>query len=385
MASPTPNILVLNSGSSSLKFGVFAPDPGGERLLLKGGAQQIGRAGGKLEILSASGERLLSEEHVLESQPDALAKIAALLRARLDAPPAAVGHRIVHGGPHLRQHQPLSPAVLAGLRSAVHFAPLHIPAALSLVEQAERLFPAALQVACFDTAFHRTMPEAAARLPLPSQYFELGVIRYGFHGLSCESLVRQLGAGLPRRAVFAHLGSGCSVTAVLDGRSIDTSMGLTPAGGVPMSTRTGDLDPGVVLYLMRNQQMGADALEQMLNRESGLCGISEGEGDMQALLARAAGGDARAALAVEAFCIAVRKFVAGYAALMGGLDLLVFTGGIGENSADIRRRICGALRFMGLHLEGPGGRVRVVGSDEEGQIARHCRAFLGGATQNRLA
>jgi len=204
------------------------------------------------------------------------------------------------------------------------------------------------------------------------------VIRYGFHGLSYESLVAQLGAALPPRAVFAHLGNGSSVCALRDGQSIDTSMGMTPTGGVPMGTRCGDLDPGVLLYLMRVEKLDADALETLLNRHSGLAGYADGESDMQALEQRAAAGDANASLALDAFAAAVRKTIGGYAALLGGIDLLVFTGGIGEHSAEIRKRICEGLGFLDLCEGDASGKVRAVHTEEEKQIARHCRALLRG-------
>jgi acetate kinase len=374
--STSRTILALNSGSSSLKFGLFAPGEQDEDLLLQGMASGIGRQAGTIQIRSADGARLFSQDHVLESPYDALTQLSTVLREHMKTAPVAVGHRIVHGGPHLREHQPLTPAVIKELESAMHFAPLHIPQALKLVRMAEQVFPDALQIACFDTAFHCTMPDVARRLPLPKLYFDQGVMRYGFHGLSYESLVHRLGIQLPRRAVFAHLGNGCSVAAVLDGKSIDTSMGLTPTGGVPMSTRAGDLDPGVLLYLMRTDHMDSNALEELLNRHSGLAGLSDGESDMQALLERANKNDPAAELAIAAFCTAVRKFIGAYAALMGGIDLLVFTGGIGEHSAEIRHRICEGLEFIGLNPAHAGnGRVKVMPSDEERQIARHCRAI----------
>lgn len=367
-------ILVLNSGSSSLKFAVFGPGEDEERLLLKGSAEGIGRDSGAIHIVAADGSALLTQEHVLESQTDALGKMSDAMRQHLADGPAMVGHRIVHGGPRLREHQVITPEVVAELKAAVHFAPLHIPQSLKLLEAAQGIFPEATQVACFDTVFHCTMPEVAARLPLPREYFDAGVRRYGFHGLSYESIVHRLRGKMPARAVFAHLGNGASVTAVRDGRSVDTSMGLTPTGGVPMGTRTGDLDPGVLLYLMRNAGMDADGLETMLNRQCGLAGMSGGESDMQALLARAGQGDAAAELAVEAFCIAVRKFIAGYVALLGGVDLVVFTGGIGEHSAEVRRRICAGLECFGLRQDDP--RVVVMTAEEEAQMARHCRALM---------
>lgn len=371
------SILILNSGSSSLKFGVFAPGSGTEDLLLEGSAEGVGRPNGSLEIRSAAGESLLSEDHLLESQEEALKKLASALAKHLLTPPIAVGHRVVHGGPHLREHQRITPALLDQLRSAVHFAPLHIPQALTLIEQAQRMFPACPHFACFDDAFHRTMPEVAAHLPLPGRYFEQGVIRYGFHGLSCESIVERLDRDLPERAIFAHLGNGSSLTAVRNGASVDTSMGLTPTGGVPMGSRSGDLDPGVLLYLLRTESLSADALEHMLNHDCGLAGLSGGESDMQALLARAKSGDAPAELAISAFAIGVRKYIGAYAALLGGVDLLVFTGGIGQHSDVIRARISENLDFLGLGPESE--KIKVLPTEEERQMARHCRSLLESA------
>ncbi|CAB3695696.1 Acetate kinase [Paraburkholderia sediminicola] len=375
----TSTILVLNSGSSSLKFGLFARSlhaGGDETLLLEGSAEGIGRGDGSLRIKSPDGRVLVQEEHVLESQTDALQKLATVLAEQKHGRPAAVGHRVVHGGPHLRTHQRLTPEVRQRLQDAVHFAPLHIPPALALIDEATRIFGDAEHFACFDTAFHSTLPARAAQLALPRRYAEAGVIRYGFHGLSYESLVTRLGADLPPRAVFAHLGNGSSLCALQNGKSVDTSMGLTPTGGVPMGTRSGDLDPGVLLYLMRVEKLDADALERLLNRESGLAGYADGESDMQALEKRAAAGDENASLALDAFATAVRKTVGSYAALLGGIDLLVFTGGIGEHSEEIRKRVCEGLEFLGLTEGDSAGKVRAIRTEEEKQIARHCRRLL---------
>jgi acetate kinase len=371
-------ILVLNSGSSSLKFGLFGPGSGdaGEELLLEGSADGIGRAAGSLRIRNAAGDDLLRRDHLLESQPEALGAIFSAFNAYANAKPLAVGHRVVHGGPHLREHQRITPELLGTLKASVHFAPLHIPQALELIRQVQQLLPDTPQFACFDTAFHRTLPEVAQHLAIPTRYCDAGVIRYGFHGLSCESVVARL-RPTPERLVIAHLGNGSSITAVRNGRSIDTSMGLTPTGGIPMGTRSGDLDPGVLLYLLRSEGLSADALEDLLNHQCGLFAFSNGESDMQALLAREAERDACAALAIEAFCTAVRKFIGAYAGLMGGVDRLVFTGGIGEHSAVLRARICDGLGFLGLSAKAT-DRVVALASEEELQIARHTRALLAG-------
>ncbi|SDR30624.1 acetate kinase [Paraburkholderia fungorum] len=373
-------ILVLNSGSSSLKFGLFSHSADDESLLLEGAAEGIGRKDGSLRIRSPDGGVLVQQDHVLESQTDALQKLSQVLAQQRFAQPSAVGHRVVHGGPHLRRHQLLTDEVRQHLKDAVHFAPLHIPPALALIDEAMKIFGDVPHFACFDTAFHATLPPRAAQLALPRRYVEAGVMRYGFHGLSYESLVTRLGADLPSRAVFAHLGNGSSVCALRDGQSVDTSMGLTPTGGVPMGTRSGDLDPGVLLYLMRVEKLDADALETLLNRQSGLAGFADGESDMQALEKRAAAGDANASLALDAFATAVRKTIGGYAALLGGIDLLVLTGGIGEHSAAMRQRICDGLGFIGLTEGDPAGKVRAIHTEEEKQIARHCRTLLQSAS-----
>ncbi len=369
-------ILVFNSGSSSLKFGVFGAGTSDEQMLLHGSADGIGRDTGTLRLQSADGSILLQKDHILETQDQALSVLAGALHEHLSESPIAVGHRVVHGGPHLREHTVITSEVLQQLEAAIHFAPLHIPEALRIIRASQGLFPASEQIACFDTSFHRTMPDVATHLPLPTRYFDAGVQRYGFHGLSCESVMHRLSPA-PERLVIAHLGSGSSVTAVRDRRSIDTSMGLSPAGGFPMATRSGDLDPGVLLYILRTENPGADALEQLLNHECGMTGLSNGESDMRALQRRAQAGDAAAALACDVFCTDVRKAIGSYAALMGGLDLLVFTGGIGQNSSDARSAILQGLDFLGLSADGQGnGKVLVLPAEEEVQIARDCRRVL---------
>jgi acetate kinase len=282
--------------------------------------------------------------------------------------------------------------VLTELQNCIHFAPLHIPTALRLITAAEKAYPQLPQFACFDTAFHTTIPEVGSRFALPRPLFDEGIHRYGFHGLSYESIVRQLRTQLPSRTVIAHLGNGASLAAVKDGRSVDTSMGLTPTGGIPMATRSGDLDPGVLLYLLRVKKMNADSLEHMLNRESGLTGISAGESDMRDLESAVAGGDQKAQIAIEVFCTGIRKVVAAYAAVLGGLDMLVFSGGIGEHSAPVRNRVCNGLGFLGISIDAAGNQsnastlstkgskvqIRIVPSQEDLQIARHSRALLRG-------
>ena len=375
-------ILVLNSGSSSLKFGVFAEGEQGETAVFSGGASDIGEASASLKIRSADHAVDITEQLGMASQGEALREIARVLDRYVGHRPVAVGHRVVHGGPHLREHIRLTPEVLQQLEVAVHFAPLHIPQSLELIRQAQKTFADIPHFACFDTAFHRTLPARASTLPVPKRYRDEGVIRYGFHGLSYESLVNALGDALPPRAVFAHLGSGSSVCAVHEGKSIDTSMGFTPTGGVPMATRSGDLDPGVLLFMMRSSSLDADALESMLNHECGIAALAGQKADMQTLLERRGAGDAAASLAIDVFCTAVRKQIGAYAALMSGIDLLVFTGGIGEHSDTIREAISAGLECVGLHAAADAktnrpANIRVVPAAEERQIALHCRSLLG--------
>jgi len=385
-------ILVINTGSSSLKFGTYVEKGGDEQLQIDGLADGIGRDTGKLTLKDGHGKVLRSEDRRFASEDEALDQAAQWLGDLTQDKPSAIGHRVVHGGPNLVTHQIITPAVLDQLRACVHFAPLHIPLALGLIEKSERSYPGIPQFACFDTAFHRTIPEVASRFALSRELFDEGIRRYGFHGLSYESIVRQIGSDLPARTVIAHLGSGASLAAVLHGQSVDTTMGLTPTGGIPMATRSGDLDPGVLLYMLRVKGMDADTLEDLLNHKSGLTAISGGKADMRELESAADSGDQLAQLAIEIFCYAIRKVIASYAAVLGGLDLLVFSGGIGEHSERVRTNVCDGLGFLRLDLDQAANRshasvisagqsstnVRVLPSREDLQIARHCRRLLGG-------
>jgi acetate kinase len=297
---------------------------------------------------------------------------------------------VVHGGPSLTAHQKITPQVLEKLEAAAHFAPLHVPAALELIRETQQLFPGVAQFACFDTAFHRGLPEVAARLPLPERFWDAGVRKYGFHGLSCESIVHAIGAELPARLIVAHLGNGASITAVANGHSVDTSMGLTPTGGIIMGTRPGDLDPGVPLHILNTKLADASGLAELLNKQSGLLGLSGVSSDMR-VLHQAAGGNARARLAIEMFARSAKKTIGSYVAVLGGLDLLVFTGGIGEHDAVVRAEICKGMECFGLRLDATENqrsagtisaaastvRVRVVTSDEESQIARLVFGLIG--------
>lgn len=372
-------VLAVNSGSSSLKFGLYRTPPAGPSpsncdpaVVLAGSASGIGHPNGRLEIKDADGKAVIDEAYKLSSQGEAMREILDAIAKHAGQKPAAVGHRMVHGGPHLREHQLITPDLLHTLEAATQFAPIHIPAALKLLRETEKLLPGIPQYACFDTAFHRTMPEYARHFPLPERLYDLGVERFGFHGLSYESMVTRLGSNIPERVVGAHLGSGASLVALRKGVSIDTSMGMTPVGGIPMATRSGDFDPGVVLFLMRTEQLSADALESLLNHDSGLGALSGGESDMRLIEQCAQKGDPRAQLALDVFAHAVRKMIGAYAAELGGLDLLVFTGGIGEHDASMRNRICQGLEFIGLTSGDPAqcAKVRVITAEEELQIAR---------------
>ena len=362
-------VLCVNSGSSSLKSALFEVDGESERAL------------GRSTEEVPSGDYTGALDAALTSFGD----------RGLPAPDAA-GHRVVHGGPRHAEPVIVDDQVLAALRELVPFAPLHMPAAISGIEAVGARWPRIPQVACFDTAFHHGMPLLARRLPVPDDLWDDGVRRYGFHGLSCEYLVGALGPDrLGDRAVLAHLGNGASMTAVYQGRPRETTMGFTPAGGLVMSTRSGDLDPGVALYLLREKGYDAGRLEELVDRRGGLAALSGGTSDMQTLVTERERGNERAALAVDAFCYQARKFVGALAAVLGGVDTLVFTGGVGEKSAVVRAGICRGLEHLGVELDEERNTahaevistsdgdcvVRVVPTDEDVVIARHTAALVG--------
>jgi acetate kinase len=394
-----PTILTINSGSSSLKLGLYRADAGPPQLLYRGATDGIGKPGGSLAITDAAGKTIHREDASHESQSSAFAHAAQKLQQLGGTHPDAIGYRVVHGGPHLREHCRITPQVLDTLRAATHYAPLHIPGALALIETASKLYPQVPAFACFDTAFHSTMPEEASTYAIPAHFREQGVQRYGFHGLSYESVVATFGASseavparaVPARLVVAHLGNGASLCAIAEGRSVDTSMGLTPTGGIPMGTRTGDLDPGVVLFLVRAGHLDSNALESVLNHDSGLAGLSGGISDLRELTAAADKGSATAKLAIVIFCRSIAKTMASYAAVLGGLDCLVFTGGIGEHSALVREQVCRQLGFLDLAIHADANQrnattisqptsavqVQIIPADEDGRIAHHVHELLG--------
>jgi acetate kinase len=388
-AQPSSSVLALNSGSSSLKFGLYSVGPSRTEMLLSGEAESIGGKDGKIHAQDLRGNTLLSERVSLPSQGEAIIRIGRLLADSETPAPAVIGHRIVHGGPKLRQHCIIDDSVLRQLEAATAFAPLHIPSALSVIRFARDHFPGLPQVACFDTTFHAELPEVARVLAIAKGLQSEGIQRYGFHGLSCESIVHQLADDLPNRLIIAHLGNGASITAVRGGKSIDTSMGLTPTGGVIMGTRSGDLDPGMLVYLMRENKFDVAKLDELVNHCSGLLGISGVGSDMRRLH-EAASSNADARLAIRMFCYSAGKQVAAMIAALDGVDMLVFTGGIGENDWEARVAICGGLSWIGISLDEARNRstinpvsarasrcsVRILVSQEDEQIARHARALL---------
>ena len=378
-------VLALNSGSSSLKFGLYRVGPTKAALLLTGGAEAIGGEGSQFCTQDLRNYGRLVETSPILTQREAIARIGKFLDDSGAPAPVAIGHRVVHGGPKLRQHCLIDGQVMQQLDAASAFAPLHTPVALSVIRFARKHFPALPQIACFDTTFHIDLPIIARVLPIPRELQAEGIQRYGFHGLSCESILHQLGDDPPARLIIAHLGSGASVTAIRDGKSIDTSMGMTPSGGLVMGTRSGEIDPGVLIYLMREKRLDAAKLEDVIDHRSGLLGISGVSSDMRRLH-EAASSNVDARLAIDMFCYSVRKQIAAMMAALGGADLIVFTGGIGENDREVRGTICGGLDWAGVFIEDkrdplstPRCQVQVLPSQEDEQIARHtCALALRG-------
>ncbi len=320
-----------------------------EALLVEGEVKNIGLEKGSLWIKDGEKRNL---EDLTITNPNhrlALQEIFTVMKGLNLPRPDAVGHRLVHGGPKHAAPEPVTPELIVTLRNLIPLAPLHLPYGILCIEEVVSQFPEIPQVACFDTAFHRNMPEIAQRLPLPRHFWDEGLRRYGFHGLSYEYILHSLGHNAKRRIIIAHLGNGVSLAAVKDGFPIDTTMGLTPTGGVIMGTRSGDLDPGIPIYLMRQKGYDLDKLDHLLNYESGILGISGLSSDMKKLIQRS-GDDSNAAQAIEMFCYYVRKHIGALAAVLGGVDMLIFTGGIGEKSALIRSIICKDLEHLGIRL-----------------------------------
>ncbi|HZL17303.1 MAG TPA: acetate/propionate family kinase [Polyangia bacterium] len=386
MKPAIPLILAINGGSSSIKFALF--EAGATlRRLAKGEISRIGLPQAALKVEDVNPQHSVSRT-VEAANHAAAANVLMDWLGEHSSALAAVGHRVVHGGPKYSRPQRITPEMIEELRRLSPFDPEHLPEEILLVEALHRRFPDLPQFACFDTAFHHDLPQVARTLPIPRRYQAQGIRRYGFHGLSYAFLMEELARlGDPTaatgRVILAHLGSGASLAAVRDGKSIDTSMGFTPAAGLVMGTRTGDLDPGLVYYLQHTEHMTAARFQRLVNHESGLLGVSEISSDMQDLLQREA-GDVRAAEAIGLFCYQAKKWTGAFAAALGGLDTLVFAGGIGEHAPPVRARICEGLGFLGVELSGSLNResagtisaessrvtVRVIHTDEELMIAR---------------
>jgi acetate kinase len=354
MSAATSKILTLNAGSSSIKFAMFEHEAGLARLI-SGEIERIGTDQSALTMKNATGWREMQSVKAANSA-EAVKHILQAVRVQGGVQEiSVVGHRLVHGGPQHFKPEMVTVKLLGDLRRLAELDPDHLPREIKLITAVAQLEPHWRQVVCFDTAFHEHMPLVAQWLAIPRRYYSQGVRRYGFHGLSYSYLIQQLArlAGpnaAQGRVVLAHLGSGSSLAAVHGGKSIDTTMGFTPASGVPMGTRSGDLDPGIVDYLARCENMTPAQFQQMVNRESGLLGVSEISADMRDLMAREA-SDARAAEAVDLYCYGVHKAIGALAAAMNGIDTLVFSGGIGENAPKIRHRICKGLQFIGVVLD----------------------------------
>jgi acetate kinase len=353
MASGVPCVLTINGGSSSIRFAVYeaAETP---RRRLDGKIDRIGSRGTNLVVTGQAGPPQAPRRLDAANHHAAVAFLLKWLEAQpVFASVSAVGHRVVHGMTHSEPER-ITPRLLAELRRLTPYDPDHLPRELRLIEAFSRRHPKLPQVACFDTAFHRTMPRIARLLPLPRRYGTKGVERYGFHGLSYAYLMEELGrldpAGATGRVILAHLGSGASLAAVRNGKSLDTSMGFTPTSGLVMGTRTGDLDPGLVYYLARAERMTAARFQQMVNHQAGLLGVSGTSADLRDLLAGEA-TDVRAAEAVALFCYQAKKWIGSFAAALGGLDTLVFAAGIGEHAPLVRKRICDGLGFLGIELD----------------------------------
>jgi len=362
-------VLAINAGSSSVKCALF----------------------------TLAAEPQLRRREIIDGlAASSAARLIDWIRAEAgDGSLGAIGHRIVHGGPAYREPRLITDEVIQALKELIPLAPNHLSDAIALIEALRRARPEVPQVACFDTAFHADLPEVVRRLPIPEAYAARGVRRYGFHGLSyaflLEEVARLAGSAAAKgRLILAHLGNGSSLAAVRNGRSVDTTMGFTPMGGVVMSTRSGDLDPGVVTYLLRAARLSPDRAEELLSHDSGLLGVSGVSGDMRVLLERES-RDGRCRLAIEMYAYSIRKAIGGFAASLGGLDTLVFSGGIGENAAAVRARICDGLAFLGITVDADRNAahaavisaseaavtVRVIPTDEELMVARASYTLIG--------
>jgi acetate kinase len=362
---PSLPVLVLNSGSSSIKFSIYEAGNGERRKLHEGAVDGIGTDLGKFWIKDAEGNKLVDQTPALPNRAVAFKLVADALHSGDFPAPAAIGHRVVCGGPTVQNNQRITPELIDEIERYTDFAPLHTPIAVYIMREALRLFPGVPNFAILDTYFHRTMPEVVTHMPIPEEYSAMGVRRYGYHGISYESIVYQLQPNVPEKLIVAHLGNGASMSAIRNGKCLDTSMGLTPTGGIISGSRTGDIDPGVLLFILRkiaetaeSATAAADQLEVVASKKAGLLGVSALSNDMRDLREAIKEGNAKARLAVDKFTWTIAKWIGSYVAELGGLDMLVFTGGIGENDIASRAEICAGLGALGIVIDPTRNNVR---------------------------
>ncbi len=358
-------VLVLNSGSSSIKFSAYEAANGSRKKLFEGAVDGIGTENGKFWIKDADGNKKLDQTRDLPSRAVAFKLIADELHSGDVPAPAAIGHRAVCGGPTIKENQLITPALIDEIESYQALAPLHTPIGVYIMREALKLFPGIPNFAVLDTYFHRTIPEVASRMPIPDEWVAMGVRRYGYHGISYESIIMQLEPNVPEKLIVAHLGNGASISAIRNGQCLDTSMALTPSSGIISGTRTGDIDPGILIFMLKkiaetkpNALDAADALETIVSKKSGLLGVSGTSNDMRDLRTAINAGNAGARLAVDKFNWTIARWIGSYVAELGGLDMLVFTGGIGENDIDARAEICSGLGALGIKVDAKRNNVR---------------------------
>ena len=362
---PSLPVLVLNSGSSSIKFSVYEAANGDRSRLHEGAVDGIGTDLGKFWIKDGAGNKLVDQTPPVPTRAAAFKLVADALNSGDFPTPVAIGHRMVSGGPTVQENQLITPELIDEMERYTAFAPLHTPIAVYIMREALRLFPGVPNFVCLDTYFHRTMPEVARHMPIPEEYSAMGVRRYGAHGISYESIVHQLQPNVPERLIVAHLGNGASISAIRGGQCLDTSMGLTPTGGIISGTRTGDIDPGVLIFILRkiaetgaSAAEAADRLEAVASKKAGLLGVSQLSNDMRDLREAIAQGNTNARLAVDKFTWTIAKWIGSFVAELGGLDMLVFTGGIGENDIASRAEICAGLGALGVVLDAERNNIR---------------------------
>lgn len=400
MEQQTAVILTINCGSSSLKFALFHETD--LSLVSSGNIRDIGKES-SIILKDASGQLTEEVKQPVASLDDAVQTVIQLIRESfVPYKVQAIGHRIVQGGQDHFLPEKVTGSLLDYLEQLIPLVPSHLPPELTAIRAFETAYPDIPQVLCYDTAFHKDMPFAAKHFALPRYLWDKGIIRYGFHGLSYEYIFQQLQQNVPQaatgRTIMAHLGNGASMAVVHNGKSLDTTMGLTPAGGLVMSTRSGDIDPGVILYLLKEKHfIGERALNELLNKQAGLKGVSDGASDIQTLLEQE-NSDPKAAEALNLFCYQAKKYIGALAAAAGGIDTLVFTGGIGEHAPQIRERICEGLAFLGIQLDTTANEqakeiisvddapvtIRIIPANEEIIIAQHTQQWLQSHLNLRL-